>query len=72
MTNTPLKNIIQAENYVISLFITVTNSFLIYSLIYGKKKWMTKTETTASKPATKKLSSQWLPIEKPSSTVKNI
>ena len=53
MTNTPLENILPAENYIISLFIAVNNSLLIYFLIYGKKKWMTKTETTASKPATK-------------------
>ena len=39
MTNTPLENILQAENYIITLFIAVTNSLLIYSLIYGKKKW---------------------------------
>ena len=72
MTNTPLENILPAENYIITLFIAVTNSLLIYSLIYGKKKWMTKTETTASKPATKELSSQWVPIEKPLRTMKNI
>ena len=72
MTKTPLENILPAAKYIIFLFIAVTNSLLIYSLISGEKKWMTKTETTASKPATKELSSQWLPIEKPSSTVKNI
>ena len=72
MTNTPLENILPAEKYIISLFIALTNSLLIYSLIYGKNKYMTKKETTAPKPATKKLSSQVVPIEKPSSTVKNI
>ena len=58
--------------YIHSLFIAVTNSLLIYSLIYGKKKWMTKTEMIPSKPATKELSSQWVPIEKPLRTLKKI
>ena len=72
MTNTPLENILPAERYIISLFIAVTNSLLIYSLIYGKKNWMTKTEMIAFEPATKELSSQWVPIEKPLTTMKNI
>ena len=72
MTNTLLENILPPEKYIISLFIAVTNSLLIYSLIYSKKKWMTKTETTAPKPATKELSSQWVPIQKPLRTMKNI
>ena len=72
MTNTPLENILPAERYIIFLFIALTNSLLIYSLIYSKKKWMTKTETTASKLAPKELSSQWKPIEKPLRTMKNI
>ena len=71
MTNSPPENILPAENYIISLFIAVTNYLLIYS-IYSEKQWMTKTETTASKPATKELSSQWIPIEKPLRTIKNI
>ena len=70
MKNSPLENILRAENYIISLFVAVSNSLLIYS-IYSKKKWMTNTETTASKPATKELSSQWIPIEKPLRTIKN-
>ena len=72
MTNTLLENILPPEKYIISLFIAVTNSLLIYPLIYSKKKWMTKTETTASKPATKELSSQWVTIQKPLKTMKNI
>ena len=72
MTNTPLENILPVENYIISLFIAVTNSLLIYSLIYSKKKWMTKAETTASKQATKDFSSRWVTIEKPLRTMKNI
>ena len=38
MTNTPLENILPAEKHIISLFIALTNSLLIYSLIYGKNK----------------------------------
>ena len=72
MTNTPLENILPAENYIITLFIAVTNSLLIYSLIYGKKKWMTKTEMIESTPASKELSSQWIPIKMPLRTMKNI
>ena len=55
MTNTPLENILPAERYTISLFIAVTNSLLIYSLIYGKKKWMTRTEMIESTPVKKEL-----------------
>ena len=72
MTNSPLENILPPEKYMISLFLAVTNSLLIYSLIYSKKKWMTNTETTASTTATKELSSQWVPIEKPLTTMTNI
>ena len=71
MTNTPLQNILPAERYTISLFIAVTNSLLIYSLSYGKKKWMTKTEMIESTPAAKELSSQWIPVKKLLKTMKN-
>ena len=31
-------------------FVSCTNSLLNYLLIYGEKKWMTKTEMTESTP----------------------
>ena len=71
MTNIPLENVLPPERYIVSLFIALTNSFLIYSLIYGKRKWMAKTEMIESTPATKELPSQWVPIEKPFTTMKN-
>ena len=72
MTNISLENSLPAERYIISLLIEVTNYLFIYSLTYGKKKWMTKREMIKSTPATEELSSLWVPIKKPSSILKDI